>query len=76
MHARVAVVKVGNVTTYQYVENIVSFAIFPPRGRFFAVLREGFVLTDEISAHVVMAFARAPRLCCWKKYNIGFFVNF
>ena len=30
MHARFAVVKVGNVTTYQFVENIVSFAISHP----------------------------------------------
>ena len=30
MHARDAVVKVGNVTTYQFVENTVSFAIFHP----------------------------------------------
>ena len=42
MHARDAVLKVGNVTTCQFVENIVSFAISPPRGGVFAVLRERF----------------------------------
>ena len=34
MHTRVAVLKVGNVTTCQFVENIVSYAIFLTRGGF------------------------------------------